>query len=327
MAPVRNGWAEKAGSSAAMASSPRATAEPGSATSRQRSPCPGDLARRRTRPPHHVVAAGRRARGRLPRAEGARARRLLRSRALAENGAELPDHHHRHQGEDDGGNRIERMHRAAPSAWGGRGTLQMAGNRSSIHVGEPGPTSSITGGIATVRCGSGSVKMVSPVATLWRRLPWRTRITGVLVDLGRCGDAGLDPRRRRRGCRGAVLLGLATSFVGASLARRLGRAALGGLRQTIGPAGAGLPQGAVALDSLLAGLGAVLLLLPGFLTDAIGLVLAVPGARRLCAIWIGGRGPAAAGPAGRAARPARDRPRPGRLARRRRGATAGPEGA
>ncbi len=137
--------------------------------------------------------------------------------------------------------------------------------------------------------------MVSPVATLWRRLPWRTRITGVLAIWAAAETLAWILVVDAVGLAGAVLLGLATSLGGAALARRLGRAAIGGLRQTIGPAGAGLPQGTVALDSLLAGLGAVLLLLPGFLTDAIGLVLAVPGARRLCAIWIGGRGPAANG--------------------------------
>ena len=92
------------------------------------------------------------------------------------------------------------------------------------------------------------------------------------------------------GVGGAILLGVATSVLGASLLKRLGMSALAGLRQGAGPGGIAVLQGHFAVDGTLAALGAVFLLIPGFLTDAVGIVLAVPSLRARLAGWIQGGG-------------------------------------
>lgn len=92
------------------------------------------------------------------------------------------------------------------------------------------------------------------------------------------------------GVGGAILLGIATSLLGGSLLKKAGRSALSGLRQTAGPGGTGIFRGNVALDGTLGVIGALCLLLPGFLTDAVGLVLATPGLRAPIARWIQGGG-------------------------------------
>ena len=92
------------------------------------------------------------------------------------------------------------------------------------------------------------------------------------------------------GVAGAVLLGIATSLLGGSLLKKAGRSALSGLRQTAGPGGMGVLRGNVALDGTLSVLGALFLLLPGFLTDAIGLILATPVLRAPIGRWIQGGG-------------------------------------
>jgi len=81
---------------------------------------------------------------------------------------------------------------------------------------------------------------------------------------------------------GAVALGLVTSLLGAATLRQLGVRALTGLRQSVHANKAS--QGAL-LDGALAALGGVLLILPGFLTDVIGLALAAPSVRQ----WLGRR--------------------------------------
>ena len=76
------------------------------------------------------------------------------------------------------------------------------------------------------------------------------------------------------GVGGAFLLGVATSLLGMALLKRAGRSALqtmrGSLNSSLGP-----PSGAL-LDDTLATLGAIALLVPGFLSDVVGLVLAMP---------------------------------------------------
>ncbi len=81
---------------------------------------------------------------------------------------------------------------------------------------------------------------------------------------------------------GALLLGLLTSLVGAATLRRLGGRALIALRQTIQ---GGQPSQGALLDGALAALGGLLLVLPGFLTDLLGLALAAPSVRQ----WLGRR--------------------------------------
>jgi UPF0716 protein FxsA len=92
------------------------------------------------------------------------------------------------------------------------------------------------------------------------------------------------------GVGGAILLGIATSLLGGSLLKKAGRSALSGLRQTAGPGGIGIFRGNVALDSTLGVLGALFLLLPGFLSDAVGLVLSTPVFRAQLGRWIHGGG-------------------------------------
>ncbi len=92
------------------------------------------------------------------------------------------------------------------------------------------------------------------------------------------------------GLNGAIIATLATSFAGALLLRRLGSAARQNLVGMLNPRGA---SGGFALERLQAGLsaafGAGLLILPGFLSDSIGLLLVA----RAALAWIssGGRRP------------------------------------
>jgi UPF0716 protein FxsA len=85
----------------------------------------------------------------------------------------------------------------------------------------------------------------------------------------------------------AILLLVATSIVGGSLARRAAVAAfrrLGEARRT-GRA----PDDAAVADSAVAFAGSVLLVLPGFVTDALGLAMVFPPTRRLVRLVFGRR--------------------------------------
>ncbi len=80
----------------------------------------------------------------------------------------------------------------------------------------------------------------------------------------------------------AVLLGFGATLLGLARLRRVGTAALGRLRD--------VAEGRVAredafIDGALGTIGAVLLVLPGFLTDMIGLALLAPS----CRDWVKGR--------------------------------------
>jgi UPF0716 protein FxsA len=98
----------------------------------------------------------------------------------------------------------------------------------------------------------------------------------------------------------AILLGLLTSIAGGSLLKRAGLSALARLRQEAGQNGAAVFQGSIALDETLAAIAAVLLLIPGFIPDALGLILALAAPRVWIAGWLRG-GASQAGP---------DQPRP-----------------
>ena len=85
----------------------------------------------------------------------------------------------------------------------------------------------------------------------------------------------------------AILVGVITSLLGLSLLRRAGTSALMKLRA--GLDGRASPERAAGhfLDETLATVGALALLLPGFLSDLVGLALAAPALRDKVAGWIG----------------------------------------
>ncbi|MGH6841980.1 MAG: FxsA family protein [Methylocella sp.] len=83
------------------------------------------------------------------------------------------------------------------------------------------------------------------------------------------------------GFAGAILVCILTSLAGLSTLRRIGLSAVLRLRQTVfrrAKTRPGLSREAL-LDGTLAGLGAVLLILPGFVSDFVGLALAAPSFR------------------------------------------------
>lgn len=74
----------------------------------------------------------------------------------------------------------------------------------------------------------------------------------------------------------AIILGLATMLVGAALVKREGVRAW---RRFRGALGEGRPAGGEVSDGLTGLLGALLLIVPGFITDAVGLLLLAPPVR------------------------------------------------
>jgi UPF0716 protein FxsA len=90
---------------------------------------------------------------------------------------------------------------------------------------------------------------------------------------------------RAIGLPATVLLVLVTTLLGAWLLRREGVRAWRTLRDA---ASAGRPIGTHASDGVVGLLSAVLLVLPGFLTDALGLALRVPVARRAAGAGVRG---------------------------------------
>lgn len=82
---------------------------------------------------------------------------------------------------------------------------------------------------------------------------------------------------RTIGLGGTLLLGLATTVLGVVLIRRVGLDTVRGLRRAA-QSGGRLPGDALP-DGLLAGFGALLLIVPGFLANAAGLALSAPSVR------------------------------------------------
>ncbi|HEX6500490.1 MAG TPA: FxsA family protein [Micromonosporaceae bacterium] len=85
------------------------------------------------------------------------------------------------------------------------------------------------------------------------------------------------------GALSAVLVLVATSLAGAWLLRREG---VRGWRRFRTAAASGQPSGPVAAGGLVGLIGAVLLLVPGFVTDAVGLVLLTPPGRRAAGVGV-----------------------------------------
>ena len=81
----------------------------------------------------------------------------------------------------------------------------------------------------------------------------------------------------------ALALLVTTSVLGAGIARRQGRAAIGEVSRAIAER---RPPGAAALDGALGALGGLLLVIPGFVTDGLGALLLLPPARSLTRRWI-----------------------------------------
>ena len=84
----------------------------------------------------------------------------------------------------------------------------------------------------------------------------------------------------------AVLLLIGTSLLGVPLLRIEGRAALRRLTLAVSERRA---PGAAALDGALGFLGCILLVTPGFVTDALGVLLLLPPTRALARRWISRR--------------------------------------
>jgi UPF0716 protein FxsA len=114
-----------------------------------------------------------------------------------------------------------------------------------------------------------------PRLFLTRRLPFRLRwlVLGwlaaeIVVFVALVRTIGLGT---------TILLGFATTLLGIVTMRRIGLGAVASLNRTA--MGGQPPAGALA-DGMLAGLGAVLLIIPGFIANFVGLALASPSLRR-----------------------------------------------
>ena len=100
----------------------------------------------------------------------------------------------------------------------------------------------------------------------------------------------------------AILLGVMSSLLGLILLRRAGTSALMKLRARVDDRLLNEGDKGHFLDEMLATVGALALLLPGFLSDLVGLALAVPVLRDRAAGWIRrksffkGMSPTGAGP-------------------------------
>ena len=93
---------------------------------------------------------------------------------------------------------------------------------------------------------------------------------------------------RTIGLGGTILLGLATTVIGIVLLRRTGLDAMRGLRRAAQTGSA--PDGALP-DGLLAAFGGLLLVLPGFIANTVGLALSAPSVRRGLVHRYGGAAP------------------------------------
>jgi UPF0716 protein FxsA len=84
----------------------------------------------------------------------------------------------------------------------------------------------------------------------------------------------------------ATVLLVGTSLLGVALLRVQGRSALQRVSLAVAE---GRPPGAAALDGALGFLGCILLVVPGFVTDALGALLLFPPTRALLRRWVSRR--------------------------------------
>jgi len=104
----------------------------------------------------------------------------------------------------------------------------------------------------------------------------------------------------------ALALLITTSVLGAGIARREGRSAIVEVSRAFAER---RPPGVAAIDGALGAMGGLLLVIPGFLTDALGALLLLPPARRITRGWLRSRyGARVVGFAAGAGRYARGRP-------------------
>ena len=94
----------------------------------------------------------------------------------------------------------------------------------------------------------------------------------ILITIG--GQIGILP---------SIGLVILTGIVGASLARSQGLQTLGRIRDSFQQ---GMVPGEELLNALLIAIAGIVLLTPGFLTDAAGLFLLIPATRTLCREWL-----------------------------------------
>ena len=94
----------------------------------------------------------------------------------------------------------------------------------------------------------------------------------ILITIG--GQIGILP---------SIGLVILTGIVGASLARSQGLQTLGRIRDSFQQ---GVVPGEELLNALLIAIAGIVLLTPGFLTDAAGLFLLIPATRTLCREWL-----------------------------------------
>ena len=94
----------------------------------------------------------------------------------------------------------------------------------------------------------------------------------ILIAIG--GQIGILP---------SIGLVILTGIVGASLARSQGLQTLGRIRDSFQQ---GAVPGEELLNALLIAIAGIVLLTPGFLTDAAGLFLLIPATRTLCREWL-----------------------------------------
>ena len=85
-----------------------------------------------------------------------------------------------------------------------------------------------------------------------------------------------------------LIVGVATTLFGASLLKRAGAAALTRLREPLQERHDGRHDG--VLDGTLKALAAAALILPGFLSDAVGLALSIRAVRARATRWVRGGG-------------------------------------
>ena len=94
----------------------------------------------------------------------------------------------------------------------------------------------------------------------------------ILIAIG--GQIGILP---------SIGLVILTGIVGANLARSQGLQTLGRIRDSFQQ---GVVPGEELLNALLIAIAGIVLLTPGFLTDAAGLFLLIPATRTLCRGWL-----------------------------------------